>query len=651
MNTTRRRRTTLSGVLVAVLSCLLLVGTANATTRLSPSDLIESIDLVPDGASTLVFRVPAGAGELTADRIVLTEEGEAIEGVVVQRAATAEVDAPLRVTTTQIVAIDTSGSTRGEALEAAKAAAQQFVAEATSRGTAVGLITFGDTAVEHHAPGSDPAPLLATIAALEAGGDTALRDAVVLAARLTVEVPGEHRLVLFTDGRDEGSAASPEAAAAAAAAADLRIDAIGLTTSASDPVALRTLVLPTGGQLLEVRESAGLAAAFATVAQDLPTTWLASWTSTRTGPDLSVTLAVETSSGTLTDATVVVNPRYGEVGEPRAVTLPQVGVFGAAGSLPLVLGLVALALAVVFAGVLVPRDDPRTKGVLDLVDGITPKDATKEERDGLRAAVLATQARIIAENVPRPKGYDERTAQRIEQAGWRIRPAELLVFRVGGAVLAGVLLFGLTRSAPVAVIGVALGAAVPGILLNRARTKRHDDFVEQLPDILQLMSGSLKAGYGLLQSLDTVVQEAAPPVSTEFRRVVAEHRLGLPLEEALMDLSGRIASDDLRWAVVAMNIQRRVGGNLADLLETVADTLRERARVQRHVQSLSAEGRLSAKVLIGLPFFIAGYVSIINPEYISELFTDPRGQMMTVGAIILMIVGTMWMRRIVDIEI
>jgi tight adherence protein B len=137
--------------------------------------------------------------------------------------------------------------------------------------------------------------------------------------------------------------------------------------------------------------------------------------------------------------------------------------------------------------------------------------------------------------------------------------------------------------------------------------------MKQLPDTLQLLAGTLKAGYGVLQAIDTVVKEVEDPTSTEFQRALTEARLGLPLEDSLGDMAERIDSDDFRWVVVAMNIQRQVGGNLAELLETVAATLRGREQVRRQISALSAEGRLSAIILIALPFVILGFLLMTNP--------------------------------------
>jgi tight adherence protein B len=154
-----------------------------------------------------------------------------------------------------------------------------------------------------------------------------------------------------------------------------------------------------------------------------------------------------------------------------------------------------------------------------------------------------------------------------------------------------------------------------------------------------------------MQGLDTLVKETSPPTSTEFSRVLTEARLGMPIEDALNAMADRINNEDFRWVVLAINIQRQVGGNLAALLTTVSNTLREREMVRRQIKVLSAEGRLSAIILVALPFVLAGYISIVNPGYINQLFHETVGKIMVAGGLVLMTIGIFWMRKIIKIDV
>ena len=175
-------------------------------------------------------------------------------------------------------------------------------------------------------------------------------------------------------------------------------------------------------------------------------------------------------------------------------------------------------------------------------------------------------------------------------------------------------------------------SSAPGSTWGSARPRRRKKFNAALPDTLQLMSGSLAAGLSLAQSIDTIVREGTEPVATEFKRVLVETRLGVPLEVALEGVADRFDSKDFAWVVMAINIQRQVGGNLAELLDTVAATMREREYLRRQVASLSAEGRMSAMVLSVLPPGFLLYLLVAQRDYVMPLFTDVRGLAMLVGA-------------------
>jgi tight adherence protein B len=196
-----------------------------------------------------------------------------------------------------------------------------------------------------------------------------------------------------------------------------------------------------------------------------------------------------------------------------------------------------------------------------------------------------------------------------------------------------------------------VAAVGPRVALKVALDRRADKLREQLPDVLTIMASSLRAGHSFLQSLDTVAKEISQPARDEFARVVAEVRLGRPVEDSLEALADRVGSADFRWAVLAVNIQREVGGNLAEILDTVSDTLRERAMMRRQIKVLTAEGRLSAWVLTLLPIGIGLYMFSVNPDYIGVLFTDRLGWVMLGVAVVLMGLGILWMRKIVDIDV
>ncbi len=249
------------------------------------------------------------------------------------------------------------------------------------------------------------------------------------------------------------------------------------------------------------------------------------------------------------------------------------------------------------------------------------------------------------------RGFSSRLDAELEAAGVSIRSGEFVVLSVVAAFVGLILGAAIMRNLLIAAVIGGLASMGPWMALRVAMKKRAERLREQLPDVLTIMASSLRAGHSFMQSLDTVAKEIPQPAATEFQRVVAEIRLGRPTEEALEALAERVGSDDFRWAVLAVNIQREVGGNLAEILDNVADTLRERAMMRRQVRVLTSEGRLSAWVLALLPVGIATYLFIANPDYVGLLVTTRMGIIMLVGAIVLLGVGVAWMRKIVDIDV
>jgi tight adherence protein B len=216
----------------------------------------------------------------------------------------------------------------------------------------------------------------------------------------------------------------------------------------------------------------------------------------------------------------------------------------------------------------------------------------------------------------------------------------------------GALLVWLLAGLPGVFLGALLGWAAAGLYRRRRASRRRRAFAEQLPDALQLIVGSLKAGFSLPQAVDAVSRELPPgALTTEFGRVIAETRIGADISDALERTADRIGNEDLAWAVMAVRIQRDTGGNLAEILQTTVDTLRERARLRGHVRALSAEGRLSAYILIGLPIVTAAWMFLVRREYLSVLWTTPTGLTLLLGAVVLMVIGSFWMSRWVKVEV
>lgn len=200
-------------------------------------------------------------------------------------------------------------------------------------------------------------------------------------------------------------------------------------------------------------------------------------------------------------------------------------------------------------------------------------------------------------------------------------------------------------------LGMVAVATLPYLYVLRARNKRIHTIEGQLPDALELMSRALRAGHAFPSSLEMVATEGPSPIAGEFRITFDEVNYGIPMQDALMNMTTRIASSDLRYFVVAVLIQRETGGNLAELLDNLAKLMRERFKLLGQIRVLSAEGRLSAWILSLLPFVLAGVINIVHPKFLAVLWEDPVGLKLIYAALIMMLLGILWMRKIIKIRV
>jgi tight adherence protein B len=265
---------------------------------------------------------------------------------------------------------------------------------------------------------------------------------------------------------------------------------------------------------------------------------------------------------------------------------------------------------------------------------------------------IARAAVGLAERVVAHKDFEARLASRLEAAAIPMKPAEWLLLHTGIALGIPLLLLLVSwGDVPLVLVGLLIGAVGPYVYLSVKQSKRKQKFEESLAPTLQLLAGSLAAGHSLPQAVDTVAQEASEPMASELRRAVAETRLAVTVEDALDHIAERTGSKDFAWVAMAVRIQRNVGGNLAELLTTVAATLRERERLRRHVRVLSAEGRLSAIILGALPILFAFYLFVVRRDYLMKLFTDPLGVAMVIVGSVIFVGSILVMVKLVKVEV
>ncbi|MEK6281032.1 MAG: type II secretion system F family protein [Acidobacteriota bacterium] len=239
----------------------------------------------------------------------------------------------------------------------------------------------------------------------------------------------------------------------------------------------------------------------------------------------------------------------------------------------------------------------------------------------------------------------------LDQADLHITPSRLVMFSMMSGMLAALSASVISGSIVLMVMCGLLAASVPFVHVWWRRKKRFESFLEHLPDALDLMSRALSAGHAFSEALHMVSSEMPDPIATEFRKTYEEQNLGLSLKLALENLTQRIPLLDLRMCVTAVLIQRDTGGNLAEILEKVAYTIRERFRIMGDLKTLTTSSRMSAWLLCGLPIFVAIAITVMNPEYMSVLWKDPRGHYLIGTAMFMQVTGMLIVRKILSIKI
>ncbi len=565
---------------------------------------------------------------------------------------------------TSVLAIDTSASMRGARIVEAKRAATSYLGSVPAN-VQVGVVTFDDTVKVLVPPTLDRAAARSAVAGLTLTLNTALYDGVLGALKAVGPggtKAGQHKILVLSDGKDTTSTPI-ESVTRAIRASGATVDVVSIQNGDTANAPLTAMAAAGKGSVYTTANPAALTAAFGrealALSRQVVVTAVLPAGFDQTSSDVVVT--VPTSGQTFT-ASAYVPVRRATTGTDTKETsgVPQAVDPGAFALSPRIMfgavGAIGVGLLGIIAGLAIgTRSSPTSDSALSAqirAYGMNAPTAGGGPRPGTPPA-LGDQARQAAEKaLANNKDLEARISKRLDAAGLALRPSEWLLLRA--AITIGGGLFGVLVGAGNLIIGVIciVAAAVgPSLYLRIKRTRRLKAFSTGLADTLQLMSGSLSAGLSLAQSIDTIVKEGAEPISGEFRRVVVESRLGVTLEDSLEGVGERMDSRDFTWVVMAIRIQREVGGNLAELLLTVAATLREREFLRRHVKALSAEGRLSCYILGGLPPGFLLYLSLAKPDYVHPMYTTPIGWILCLGIALLLSVGIVWMAKVAKVDI
>lgn len=561
-----------------------------------------------------------------------------------------------------VLAVDASRSMEeGALIERVLEAAHAFV-DAKAATDQIAIVTFNADAQVVQEFTDDKAELNAALDDIAVDTGTVLYDGIVRSASLFEDTDFQPNILVFSDGQDANSDADRAQAEAAVTAVGGTLFAIGVENPGFG--ALSQIATETGGTATVATDAGGVGTLFEGVQSTLRKQYVVTYESeaaTGTVP-LQITVGddeatAEFVAGSSQEGAAALRPQT--VDKPSGpFGLPAPDVLRSSTGLAVGLGLLALAaVAAVFSigssffsneGNLGRALRPYAEGYVadpDADDGGDGKGQQLAQTPLLQRAVEATGS--FAER----QGFLTKIEGLLERANLPLRPAEALFFYAAGVVLVALLLVAIAGNPLAALIGVVMVALVPPAILSYLANRRRKQFESLLPDTLQLLASTLRAGYSLMQGVEAVSQEVSEPMGRELRRVVTEARLGRPLEEALDGIASRMQSGDFAWATMAIRIQREVGGNLAELLVTVADTMTERERLRRDVNALTAEGKISAIVLGLLPIALGFFIYTLNPEYMDPLFDTGLGKGLMGGAVLLAFFGFWWMKKTIEIDI
>ena len=279
------------------------------------------------------------------------------------------------------------------------------------------------------------------------------------------------------------------------------------------------------------------------------------------------------------------------------------------------------------------------------------REVSKPEEKAAESVLLKQKSSSGVDYLVRGTDAGSWLAKLIEQSGVGTTPGAIVIISVGLCALFGLMGIVFARRWEAALAAALVGLVLPLGFLRFKRTQRMKKFEEMFPEALDLLSRAIRAGHAFQTAMGMVADELPPPVGIEFKKSFEQQNYGLPLKEALNQLSDRMPLMDVRFFVTAVSIQRETGGNLAEILDNLANVVRERFRILRQVRTHTAHGRFTGYVLLALPAALAVALSFISPEHIRALFTTRMGQTMLIGAVVMQTIGFFWIKRVIKIEV
>ena len=539
-----------------------------------------------------------------------------------------------------MLVIDTSLSMRGAPLDAAMDAARRFAAQRPAQ-QRLGVIFFNRAATVALRPTTDAARIAQVLAAAPPlGKGTRIYDATALAvrtlARARVSVGS---LVVLSDGADVGSRLSAAAVAHAARLSATRVFTVGLRSRSYDGSTLRSLATSTRGRYAEADERQ-LAPLFAALGRRFGREYLIEYRSLAPlSTDIEVDARVAGIPGTATFSYTSPALRVHEA-TPRA---SHEGFVGSSASLAIVAALAAFLLGLVVF--LIARPARRTVPMRVAV--FTGPALAAGDQD---VASEVTPEAIASRRRPAPSRRWAAFAEDVDIAGFKASPGRIVAWTVALMALGLLAVMGLGRPWWSLLPVLAKPLVMRRFVAARANRVRRE-FETQLADNLQVVAAAMRAGQSFTGALAVAVEEAAEPARRELQRTVTDERLGVPLDEALGRTARRMRSEELEYVGLVATLQRETGGNTAEVLDRVTETIRERAELKRLVRTLTAQGRLGGIVVTSVPVALTGLFLVIKPNYFDPLVGSPAGIALIVLAAAMLAAGWLTIRKIVDIEV
>jgi tight adherence protein B len=586
----------------------------------------------PDRVYALTLPAPRA---LADGSVRVTENGHAVEGLSVTPAAGASA-----YRFGVVLAIDASMSMRGRPLRSAVAAARRFVTH-RNEGQPVAIVTFAGTTQVAQPFTSDAAAIEAALSGIRPrNGGTRLLDAAGAAVGMLASAHiASGSVILLSDGGDHASATTAEGVTAAASRAGVRIFGVGMPSAGANFGPLNLLAASTGGEFSSVTSTNDLTRVYDRLGARLASQYEIRYRSTAApGTRVQVRAAIagaDVATSAYTSPALHLGPRT-----PFRHSPSDAFWLSPAASVA-----VSLVIALLFGLALWLLLRPRGGSMRGrLAEYVGPAEADDAGSGQLTGRMLVGAARSLERTA-----WGPRLAERLDIAGIEVPPARLVVWI--GAVTFVLMLALFAGGGPGAGL---LAFAVPvgsWALISRRVKRQRRLFCDQLPDNLQVIASAMRAGHSFSGALSVVVEDAPEPTRRELQRVIADERLGVPVEEALEVVVRRMDSSDLGQVALVAALQRETGGNTAEVLDRVTETVRDRLALRRMVQTLTAQGRMSRWVVSALPVALLAVITVINPDYTRPLYTTGFGHLVLIVSGVMVISGSLVIKRIVDIKV